>query len=50
MSLIIIDLIRSLCSEREAALLLVTHDEVVIQQFQNIQSLEDMNQAFEVER
>lgn len=50
MSLIIIDLIRNLCSEREAALLLVTHDEAVIQQFQNTQSLEDINQAFEVER
>lgn len=46
MSLVIVELIRKLCKEREAALILVTHDEKIIEQFQNTNSLEDLNRAY----
>ena len=44
-----LDLIREICEENEAALLLVSHDQAVLDQFDTVLDLAEINQAAEVQ-
>ena len=40
-----LELIRTVCSENGAALLLVSHDEEILRRFETVQHLADINRA-----
>ena len=46
LSLTVIELIKQLCHEQDAAMLLVTHDEQILNQFTCVKNLENLNKAY----
>ncbi len=46
LSLTVIQLIKQLCEEQNVAMLLVTHDDLILKQFDSVENLENINKAY----